>query len=878
MDSAPFLFPMSDKNKTFTNSRDTLAVSMAPVSEVTGRKWGVTIIGPAKKSDLVTIDGQDWIKTENNRYYSVDALRRAFEAGMFEDAPVFDNHLTDEEWDKRGTMRSKDDWLASLVDTRWDRKANEGVAVMKVVDDKFAEKLVRAFEQKVLHTVGLSQDVMRDGFEKVIDGQQAEFVTRITKVNSVDAVMNPAGGGVYQRALEAIRSTEAMTPEQLAKWKEAIGAEGSGLSDEQKSQMLAILEQAAAEEPASEQDEMPEATVAEVVEEIEAVEEVVADAELPQEVAAVVIDTLEEAKAEVEAVAEEPERVSEARRKFAGVKRVAEAIVKDHKASLLKAKIAKATQKPKPVAAASERGTESSNGAVSAAEKILQEAQVKLDRASKIADDMVEAATLTERRSYLTEHLRGSGLPEPVAKPIAERFDGKTYSNAELKRAIESSRKMVIALDGDDGNVRSHGYASNIQVGRVTEADRYQLNFIRKILGPTRFSMLINMLHDKDKTDRPIFGALRKSGQLRAFEAWEKDGKDYSDLPSLSGGLREWYVSLTGDSMGVGEFHDRRGVEANITTSTVSSIVKNAVNLLLVFEYSQKDQWWSDIVFEEDVDTIDDATLIRLFAASTLPIISEGAVYTELDFEDEEETAIFVKRGGYIGVTLETFLRDKVSGLRNIAPRLADSWYSTVGSKVAAVFTTNTAAGPVLADTGALFNATAATSATGHANLLTAALTPAALTAVVTAMVKQTDQPLGAGERLGNQNRPTHILLPFDLESTFDQIDGAPWLPGSANNDANPHHKKYTPVYVRNWTDTDNWAMLAKYDGKSPIHLIWLQGRRTPELFEATDEMAASMFTNDELRYKVRQFGADFDATYPVAPVADWRNVHKSNV
>ncbi len=870
---------MSDKTKAFTNQRDTLAVSMAASDKITGHKWGVTIIGPAKASDLVSIDGQDWIKTENNRYYSVDALRRAFESGMFEGAKVYDNHLTEEEWEARGTMRSNNDWLASLVHTEWDSKANEGVAVMQVVDDKFADKLVRAFEQKVLHTVGLSQDVMRDGFEKVIDGQQAEFVTKITKVNSVDAVMNPAGGGVYQRALEAIRSTEAMSPEQIAKFKEAINA--SALSEDAKAQMLAILDaESASEEPASEQDEeMSEASPEEVVAEIEATIEIVAEAALPPEVAAAVIEPLEEAVEEVEAavVAEEPERVSEARKRIASARRVAESVVKTHKSALLKAKVAKATQKPEPVEGA--RGTESANGAISDAEKNLK---AKLERAATVIQQaeaaairITEATTLAERRSHLTESLKGSGLPEPYTKLLGEQYAGGKYTNVELKRSIESHRTALIAQD-DSGNVAGHGYAPSIQVGRVTEADRYQLNFIRKILGPTRFGMLVNMLHDKDKTDRPIFGALRKSGQLRAFEAWEKDNKP--ELPSMAGGLREWYVTLTGDTMGVGEFHDRRGVEANINTGTVSSIVKNAVNLLLVFEYSQKDQWWSDIVFEEDVDTIDDATLIRLFASSTLPIISEGGIYTELDFEDEEETAIFVKRGGYIGVTLETFLRDKVSGLRNIAPRLADSWYSTVGAKVADVFTTNSAAGPVLADTGALFNATAAASATGHANLLTAALTPAALTAVVTAMVKQTDQPLGAGERLGNQNRPSHILLPFDLESTFLQIDGAPWLPGSANNDANPHHKKYTPVYVRNWTDVNNWAMLAKYDGKSPIHLIWLQGRRTPELFEATDEMAASMFTNDELRYKVRQFGADFDATYPVAPVADWRNVHKSNV
>jgi hypothetical protein len=38
------------------------------------------------------------------------------------------------------------------------------------------------------------------------------------------------------------------------------------------------------------------------------------------------------------------------------------------------------------------------------------------------------------------------------------------------------------------------------------------------------------------------------------------------------------------------------------------------------------------------------------------------------------------------------------------------------------------------------------------------------------------------------------------------------------------------------------------------------------------------MFTNDELRYKARMFGARFSATYDTAPVGDFRPLFKSNV
>jgi hypothetical protein len=49
-----------------------------------------------------------------------------------------------------------------------------------------------------------------------------------------------------------------------------------------------------------------------------------------------------------------------------------------------------------------------------------------------------------------------------------------------------------------------------------------------------------------------------------------------------------------------------------------------------------------------------------------------------------------------------------------------------ISGLVAAVFTDNSGVGPTMADTGALFNATAVTTAGEHANLLTTALDSAA--------------------------------------------------------------------------------------------------------------------------------------------------------
>jgi len=63
-------------------------------------------------------------------------------------------------------------------------------------------------------------------------------------------------------------------------------------------------------------------------------------------------------------------------------------------------------------------------------------------------------------------------------------------------------------------------------------------------------------------------------------------------------------------------------------------------------------------------------------------VVDEGQAYSELAGADDEETAAFVKRGGYVGVTLETLLREKsgVPYLRSIPARLAKAWYNTLSA------------------------------------------------------------------------------------------------------------------------------------------------------------------------------------------------------
>jgi hypothetical protein len=351
-----------------------------------------------------------------------------------------------------------------------------------------------------------------------------------------------------------------------------------------------------------------------------------------------------------------------------------------------------------------------------------------------------------------------------------------------------------------------------------------------------------------------------------AIQSWERAGR-----PNYDRTVAEWYRNMTvkGDP-----FYGARAVES----VGVAYILQDAVNVWAALDYSKKNEWWTPLVTVEEVDTIDTANLVTLFAASDLPVITEGGAYTELQYTDKEETASYVKTGGYLGVTREDLLLDKTqpSKLRNLSGVLANSWYKAQSTRVAAVFTTNSATGPVMADTGALFNATAVGSAGGHANLLTTALSFTAFDAAVTAMMKQTDQALGAGEAM--LLRPKFLLVPPALRATALNLRNDEFQPGTGNRDTNPYQNSFEVVVVPAWTDANNWAIVADPAEAPMIYMIYPRGGRTPAVFVAGDETSGAVFTNDEIRYKVRSEFYRYSSTYDCAPVADVRGLHKSNV
>jgi hypothetical protein len=332
-----------------------------------------------------------------------------------------------------------------------------------------------------------------------------------------------------------------------------------------------------------------------------------------------------------------------------------------------------------------------------------------------------------------------------------------------------------------------------------------------------------------------------------------------------------------------GVFQPERVMFANVTSSTMAAICANALNKAVITQMAQLPKWWERAVTKVNFNTLHDAKWITLGGVGELPTVAEGASYDEMTWDDQVETDSFVKKGGYLGITLEAIDKDDTRKIQAAPAMLARAAWMTLGKSIASIFTINSGIGKTMSDSGALFNATAVTSAGGHANLLTTALSLTQLKVVKIAMMKQPE--LNSGERLGALTAPYFLWVPVDLEDLAVEIlasnqefeyalANAP--SGKVNVYAEGESRqarlasaKERVITVPFWTDTNNWAAQANPLLYPSIGVGYRFGEN-PEIFSVADPRAGLMFTNDVMPVKVRYF-------YATGPL-DWRGLHKSNV
>jgi hypothetical protein len=339
------------------------------------------------------------------------------------------------------------------------------------------------------------------------------------------------------------------------------------------------------------------------------------------------------------------------------------------------------------------------------------------------------------------------------------------------------------------------------------------------------------------------------------------------------------YRAVTGDIDMKGVFSPDRVALAAATTTTLADLAVNAMNKVVLDLYSNLTayRWFELITAVQPTDgSLQDMQWLQMGGVGALPVVAEGAAYTELSVTDTKETSSFTKYGGYVGITDKMLRNSQIDRLQAIPRALTISAIRTRSAAIASIFTVATGTGPTLAqDSTVLFHA-------NHgSNVQTTAFSIAAWKAARLECAKMAE--LGSAKR--QVLYPKFCLVPVDLYDdalvAFGYGSGPGGYPGTPNNDVNPYASdragdpRPVVVAVPEWTDTNNWAYLVDPQIAPVICMSYGDnpGGRShpaPQLYSVTDPTSGLLFTNDTLPIKVRDIWA--------YGVATWRGIGKRNV
>ncbi len=332
------------------------------------------------------------------------------------------------------------------------------------------------------------------------------------------------------------------------------------------------------------------------------------------------------------------------------------------------------------------------------------------------------------------------------------------------------------------------------------------------------------------------------------------------------------YRAVTGDIEMQGKFDPSHVAFAAATTTTLADLAVNAMNKVVLELYTNLTayRWYELITSVQATDgSLHDMQWLQFGGVTALPVVAEGAAYTELAVVDTKETGAFTKYGAYVGITDKMLRNSDIDKLQAIPKALTISAIRTRSAAIAAIFTQAAGLGPTMAqDSKALFVAD-----NSHGNYATTSYSIAAWKAARLECMKQAE----LGSALRQALWPKFLLLPADL---YDQslIDfgygaGPGGYPATPNNDVNPYamdrpgDPRPVPILVPEWTDTTDWAYIV--DPRIAPVICMAYGDNpggtshpAPQLYSVTDPTSGLLFTNDTLPIKVRDLFAYGVATY----------------
>jgi hypothetical protein len=263
-------------------------------------------------------------------------------------------------------------------------------------------------------------------------------------------------------------------------------------------------------------------------------------------------------------------------------------------------------------------------------------------------------------------------------------------------------------------------------------------------------------------------------------------------------------------------------------TSDFSSIMASVANKRLRMGYEENPgtytRWARRAPNAPDFKNI---SVVQLSATPDLLRVNEHGEFKYGSMTDGGETYALLTYGRVVSLTRQAIVNDDLRAFDRLVAGFGASAMRLENRTVYAQLTSN----PTMADTGALFNATAVTTAGGHANLGTGGGSVLQVSSLVTARTAMRLQKGLQGEELNLA--PSFLLVPAALEQTAYQLTSSSYVPATvaAINEFRSGGRTALDPIVEPILDANSstaWYLAAANSQVDTVEFCYLDGAEGP--------------------------------------------------
>jgi hypothetical protein len=489
-----------------------------------------------------------------------------------------------------------------------------------------------------------------------------------------------------------------------------------------------------------------------------------------------------------------------------------------------------------------------------------------------VADTVAELNRVFAQSSIPPQEAADSNQSAPADATSQEEV---TMTTTNASAIAEADKTQVLAQE------KARRDAIRARFGRFAEAHRELLDAcledvdcsaeiasdrllaeLGKGVEPARPTMAVSLV--ADGRDKFVAGAqaalLARAGLADRDSGNEYNGQSLVDLAAKS-------LALAGVSTrGMTKDGIARKVLAVHTSSDFPNLLSSTAGKVLRDVYGAATISWNRWCAVGSVSDFKVHPRIQLGSFSSLATIPEGGEYTYGTIGEQYENAQAQTKGKAISFTRQMLVNDDLGGFNRRAMLMGDAAARTVNEDVYASLTSASGLGPTSSDGGTLINATAVTTAGGHANYTSSgtALSVASLGVGRLSMATKKGGNLGTGTTLNIQ--AAVLLVPVGKEDTARTLIASETDPASSNSRVPNIYRNRFEVVADPYLDgvyANAWYLIAAANGPaSPMEVVFLDGNQTPFIDDEVD------FDSDALKFKVR-------LDYGVA-IGDWRGIYRN--